>query len=451
MLEIKAAEPGLWRVQVLDVFDGHGWRTTQSPPRLPEPAAKPVRIDVRVRGLRNDLVASPGAIERVESRGTAEPLPGGAWRLVPGPHAGDEYRVDARVVPADAGELRRAMPPRDPGVADYTRLGWSGRRFRRAPSFMQIGPFTLFFTARDAQPRGFPIDVPPFGEPRDASATAALSRSPYRGVAALARRLAAGARTEWEVVARVMRYLRDADRFRYTTDVSPPGPFPLVDFLLRTRAGYCQHFAGAAALLLRLAGVPARLVAGFATGIRSGGRFKVRDLDAHDWIEVYFTGYGWVALDPTPAVDPAAIPPELDLFAPTGGHARIGSRAYTLIGVLAVAALAGWRRRRRPQLGEALARLLGTPVRPSTTLSELRDEVARALGPHTAALAAEAERARFGPQPAGPRRWTSARIARALARDVGPWRALLMLARPTTGSASAGARASHHGAHGDIG
>jgi protein-glutamine gamma-glutamyltransferase len=224
-----------------------------------------------------------------------------------------------------------------------------------------------------------------------------------------------------------------------------------VDFLLRTHAGYCQHFAGAAALLLRLAGVPTRVVAGFATGVRSGGLFKVRAADAHDWIEVYFAGYGWVPLDPTPAGAPAAIPPELDLFAPPGGRGRMpGSRAYAIVGLLAAVALAGWRRRRRPQLGDALARLLGTPVLPSTTLGELADEAARALGPHTAALAAEAERARFGPQGTVRRRWTSARLARALARDIGPWRALLLLARPTTGSASAGGRASHDRARGRI-
>ncbi|HZB48794.1 MAG TPA: transglutaminase-like domain-containing protein, partial [Mycobacteriales bacterium] len=50
------------------------------------------------------------------------------------------------------------------------------------------------------------------------------------------------------------------------------------------------------ALLLRLAGVPARVVVGFATGVPGpDGRFNVRDTDAHAWIEVYFQGYGWVA------------------------------------------------------------------------------------------------------------------------------------------------------------
>ena len=67
------------------------------------------------------------------------------------------------------------------------------------------------------------------------------------------------------------------------------------------------------------------------------------------------------------------------------------------------------------------------PVRPSTTLGELRDALARSVGPHTSALAAEAERARFGPR--APRRSTfpRTRVARALVHDAGLWRAVLLV------------------------
>jgi hypothetical protein len=438
MLEIKAAEPAFWRLQVLDVFDGHGWRVTGWTPRLPEPATRPLQVDVQVRGLGNDLVVSPGPIERVEAGGSAEPVAGEGWRLAPGPEAGDDYRVDARVVEADAGRLRRAGPPRGLGIAAFTRLGWD-HRGSRPPSVLQLGDFGLPLKRLNAEPRGFPLEVPPFGARGTASATAALDNSPYGAVAALARRLAAGARTEWQVVSRVISYLRDEHRFRYTTHVRPPGPYPLADFLLHTHAGYCQHFAGAAALLLRLAGVPTRLVAGFATGVRTGGHFEVRDTDAHDWIEVYFGGVGWVPFNPTPAADPAAVPRGLDLFAPADARPSVlDSRAWAILGLLAAVGLAGWRRRRRPQLGDVLGQLLGTSLRPSTTLGALGDELARTVGQHTSALAAEAERARFAPPGAAPRRWPRARVARALARDVGPWRAALLLA----GAASAGARSS---------
>ena len=63
------------------------------------------------------------------------------------------------------------------------------------------------------------------------------------------------------------------------------------------------------ALLLRMGGVPARVSTGFTTGAldRKAGEYVVRDLDAHSWVEVWYSGYGWVTLDPTPAAAPAAL------------------------------------------------------------------------------------------------------------------------------------------------
>ena len=121
-------------------------------------------------------------------------------------------------------------------------------------------------------------------------------------------------------------YLLAGGRFRYTTNPPPADPYPLVDFLLRGQAGHCQQFAGAAALLLRLAGVPVRVVVRFATGGRQhDGRFQVRDVDAHAWIEVYFQDYGWVAFTPPPGPhSPPAGP--LAPAATTGTTAAPGAR-----------------------------------------------------------------------------------------------------------------------------
>ena len=83
--------------------------------------------------------------------------------------------------------------------------------------------------------------------------------------------------------------------------------YPLNAFLFRDKFGYCQQFSGAMALMLRMAGIPARVAAGFAPGSlnRDTGEYRVRDLDAHSWVEVYFNGIGWVTFDPTPAASPA--------------------------------------------------------------------------------------------------------------------------------------------------
>jgi transglutaminase-like putative cysteine protease len=74
----------------------------------------------------------------------------------------------------------------------------------------------------------------------------------------------------------------------------------LADFLA-IRRGYCQQFAGALGIMLRMAGVPARVVLGYTHARPSAaGTFKVTTDNAHAWVEAYFDGLGWIPFDPTP-------------------------------------------------------------------------------------------------------------------------------------------------------
>src|SRR5205085_5926735 len=96
-------------------------------------------------------------------------------------------------------------------------------------------------------------------------------------------------------------WFRRTGGFRY--DEHPPtlvGEPPLVAFALETKRGYCQHFAGAMALMLRMLGVPARVAVGFTPGRLDRGVWTVTDRDAHAWVEAWFAGYGWLPFDPTP-------------------------------------------------------------------------------------------------------------------------------------------------------
>ena len=89
-------------------------------------------------------------------------------------------------------------------------------------------------------------------------------------------------------------------------DEQPPVPAPnqpaLVQFVTQTKRGYCQHFAGAMTLMLRYLGIPARVAAGFTSGSYDADshEWTVTDHEAHDWVEVYFPGWGWIPFDPTP-------------------------------------------------------------------------------------------------------------------------------------------------------
>ena len=135
----------------------------------------------------------------------------------------------------------------------------------------------------------------------------ALRNSPYWRTWQLAQRLKRGTRTPYEFVRRVDAYLGRG--FRYDERPAPgePGQVPLEHFLFDTKAGYCQHFSGAMALLLRFGGVPARVASGFSPGgfRRRQGEWVVRDRDAHSWVEAWFDGIGWVTFDPTPTATPA--------------------------------------------------------------------------------------------------------------------------------------------------
>jgi hypothetical protein len=414
MLDIAAPEPALWRMQTLDEFDGRRWEVSLTPlPELPQPAARTENVTVHVLGLRNDLVVAPGRIQQVDMRADTTAVAGEAWRVPSGLRAGSTYRVSSEVVHATPGQLAHGRAPIDPRASAYTRLG---RPLGGHTELEQLGRALLGSL-------GLKLPAP-----------AVATADP--GVVALARRLAAGADTEWEVVTRVERFLLDRRRFRYTTQVPAAGPRPLVDFLLRTRAGHCQQFAGAAALLLRLAGVPVRVVAGFATGNRTApGRYTVRDLDAHDWIEVYFEGYGWVAFNPTPPGARAKIAGGIDPLTPPAPAPRGARRLATSVGLSALVALAAavaLRRRRArrggdglPELLERVARRSGARLGPSSTLSELGAVLAR-VGPRTAALAAETERSRFAADAPAAAQHPRLRLARSLAGDLGAVRAVLL-------------------------
>jgi transglutaminase-like putative cysteine protease len=112
----------------------------------------------------------------------------------------------------------------------------------------------------------------------------------------------AGATTPYERVRSIHAYLTDrANGFRYSlsTTAGTSGD-RLVDFLTQKR-GYCEQYAGTMAVMVRAAGIPARVALGYTPGDKQkdGSRLITSD-DAHAWVEVYFQSLGWVPFDPTP-------------------------------------------------------------------------------------------------------------------------------------------------------
>lgn len=145
------------------------------------------------------------------------------------------------------------------------------------------------------------LDLPPGFNPR----TVALARRWRSEVDADPAIPAAG--KDMAVVQRALRMVRN--EFAYTLDTPLMGRHTADEFLFDVKAGFCEHFSSSFVVLMRAAGVPARVVTGYAGGYRNpfGGYWAVRRSDAHAWAEAWLPGRGWVRVDPTAAVAPERI------------------------------------------------------------------------------------------------------------------------------------------------
>jgi hypothetical protein len=116
-----------------------------------------------------------------------------------------------------------------------------------------------------------------------------------------------GLTTNREKAAAIERYL-EANHAYTLSPGGRPGVSPIDDFLFYTKEGYCEHFATAMVMMLRTAGVSARLVTGFLQVEWNGygNYYIVRQSDAHSWVEARLDKGGWSTLDPTP---PAGVMP----------------------------------------------------------------------------------------------------------------------------------------------
>lgn len=119
------------------------------------------------------------------------------------------------------------------------------------------------------------------------------------------------------------------NNFRYT--LSPPllGKNRIDEFLFETQAGFCEHYSSTFTFLMRAAGIPARVVAGYQGGElgRDGQSWEVRQMDAHAWTEVWLAGQGWVRVDPTAFVAPNRVEQGMDAVTNEQGAAMFGDGA----------------------------------------------------------------------------------------------------------------------------
>ncbi len=115
-------------------------------------------------------------------------------------------------------------------------------------------------------------------------------------------------------------------KFTYSLTPGTYSEEGLDEFLFKRRIGFCEHYAAAFATLMRVAGIPSRVVLGFHGGDFTGVYINVRQSDAHAWCEVWLKNKGWLRIDPTSAIAPERITSGLESFLEKHGASADGGR-----------------------------------------------------------------------------------------------------------------------------
>ncbi|HNP36745.1 MAG TPA: DUF3488 and transglutaminase-like domain-containing protein [Woeseiaceae bacterium] len=251
---VPAPRERYWRAMVLYNFDGRNWSGNE--PLLSQ--ARNLQIDVGGEPLRYEMILEPNrqhwvpALELVQGWELSNTVMGRTFELT------RVYPIDQRI--------------------SFTMTSYPTYRIEPELSMSVQGWYLRF--------------------PHE--------QNPQTSTLALAMFRQAGSPERY--VDAVLSYFHEQD-FYYSLQPPALGSNPVDRFLFDTRKGFCEHFASAFTLMMRAAGVPARVVLGYQGGEVNplGGYMIVRQSDAHAWSEVWFQGRGWIRVDPTAAVAPERI------------------------------------------------------------------------------------------------------------------------------------------------
>jgi transglutaminase-like putative cysteine protease len=219
--------------------------------------------------------------------------------LPPAPvaHGAATWDYEIELEPTDrrqlvALELPTGTPPDTLLTLDYGL--YAGRRLDTVTRWrMQSAPPSTFEPELKVMLRQVALRLPEGFNPR----TLALARQWRREAGS----------DDGAIVQRYLAWVRSD--FAYTLGTPLLGRNSVDEFLFEQRAGFCEHFSSSFVVLMRAAGIPARVVTGYVGGYRNryGDYWVVRRMDAHAWAEVWLAGRGWVRVDPTAAVAPERI------------------------------------------------------------------------------------------------------------------------------------------------
>jgi hypothetical protein len=295
IMDVRASAGRYWRAVVYHTYTGRGWLNSDEEtlplgsgdrPRLPryelsQVVTQTVTTHYPASGVLfaagQPLHAALPAVAEVsylpeDALPTPTPMPGGAQKVSLQPpldismlfsrsrlRDGDSYTVVSAISVADLESLRSAGD----GYPDWVR-----------DRYLQL-----------------PVELP-------------------QRVRDLAMQITAPYDTAYDKAQALERYLREEIVYNELIAGPPSGQDGVDYFLFELRQGYCDYYASAMTTMARAVGIPARLAAGYTQGELDGetGAYRVRERNAHAWVEVFFPGYGWVEFEPT-ANEPLIVRP----------------------------------------------------------------------------------------------------------------------------------------------
>lgn len=274
LLTIKSSVPDPYylRTSVLDAYTSTGW----------------IESDRARQGSSGPAGADPGLANLAKTPG--------ATRTVAASIAIDAYAGDAIPVYYDTSSVR-GLPG---SLQSHQGLG-------ELSSSTALHPGQHYtFQATDPRPSRALLEASAplsHSDPMWRTWTQLPAVSPK--VTQITRKVTDPAGTPYDKAVALYHYFRDTGGFTYELQAPAGSKDPLLNFLTK-KTGFCEQYASAMAAMLRISGVPARVVLGYtdpASSRQPGGDRRVTNLDAHAWVEAYFAGVGWAPFDPTPLTD----------------------------------------------------------------------------------------------------------------------------------------------------
>lgn len=268
VMSVRSPLASFWRTETYDTWDGSTWTRSGG-------SGGSFLDDGEVRAAPFDLAATEGESSRQEFR----------------MEVGFATAVPSAATPVQIDSAQRLAQRDDATIVAPDQPLSQGSTYTVESRQIPTTPEQLAATD-DA-------DIPDAVLEQYAQRPVATERT-----VALVEQLTAGVTSDYEAIRAFEQWMDDNTEYSLDSPLAPKGVDVVDDFLFESQLGWCEQIASSLVVMARLAGVPARLTTGFAPGQWDavGGRFVVRESDAHAWAEVWFPEYGWVTFDPTAQV-----------------------------------------------------------------------------------------------------------------------------------------------------